>query len=73
MPSYDFVCNGCGHKFAVFCDMNARKSQTCPQCASTDLRQRFTKVNVCGVSGGSGGSGGCSSCSAGQCKPGCKG
>lgn len=61
MPSYDLVCNGCGHKFSVFCSISQKDQQTCPQCGSKEVGQRFTSVNIGG--GKSGGSGGGSSVS----------
>lgn len=64
MPSYDLVCQECGRKFSVFCSISAKDNQTCPQCGSNKITQRFTSVNVCGVKGAK-------TCS-GKCSPGCK-
>ncbi|MDQ7095113.1 zinc ribbon domain-containing protein [Desulfosporosinus sp. PR] len=66
MPSYDMLCQECGHKFSVFCTISQKERQVCPQCQSSKISQRFTSVNI----GGSKGSGG--SCSASSCS-GCSG
>jgi len=50
MPSYDLICKDCGYKFSVFCSISARDKQTCPQCQSSNLSQRFTAVNIGGRS-----------------------
>lgn len=54
MPTYDMICQECEHKFSVFCSISQKEHQTCPQCGSTKVSQRFTQVNI----GGSGKSGG---------------
>ncbi|QHA00991.1 FmdB family zinc ribbon protein [Dehalobacter restrictus] len=65
MPTYDFICEKCGHKFSVFCSVSSRDKQVCPQCANDKISQRFTTVNAYGVKGGK-------ACSSGKCSPGCK-
>lgn len=52
MPSYDLVCQGCAHKFEVFCSMSQKDLQKCPECGSDKLKQRITTVNVVGKSSG---------------------
>lgn len=64
MPSYDFVCNKCGHKFSVFCSISSKENTKCPQCASDRITQRFTALNTCGGKGRSG-------CLPGKCGSGC--
>ncbi|HHV64600.1 MAG TPA: zinc ribbon domain-containing protein [Peptococcaceae bacterium] len=61
MPTYDLKCEDCGHKFTVFCSISAKDKQTCPECQSSNISQRFTAVNITGVSGGSKDCGSCSS------------
>lgn len=59
MPSYDLVCQDCGHKFSVFCSISQRDKQRCPQCESDKISTRFTAVNIGGSkSGGSASSSG---------------
>lgn len=48
MPSYDLVCQECGHKFSVFCSISQKDQQKCPQCESSKVNQRFTTVNIGG-------------------------
>ncbi|NLP44119.1 MAG: zinc ribbon domain-containing protein [Peptococcaceae bacterium] len=62
MPTYDLVCQDCGHKFTVFCSISAKERQVCPECSSKNIAQRFTSINVSGVSGGKD----CGSCSSGR-------
>ena len=59
MPSYDLVCQGCAHKFEVFCSISQKDDQKCPECGGDKLKQRITTVNVVGgkSSAGSRGSG----------------
>lgn len=46
MPSYDLICQECGHKFSVFCSISKKDQQICPQCKSKNISQRFTSVNI---------------------------
>lgn len=46
MPSYDLVCQECGHKFSVFCSISQKDKQNCPECGSEKINQRFTAVNI---------------------------
>lgn len=32
MPTYDYQCGKCGHRFEVFQRMNDRPKRTCPEC-----------------------------------------
>jgi len=32
MPTYEYICNDCGHKFEEFQGMNEPPLQTCPRC-----------------------------------------
>ncbi|MZQ98911.1 MAG: zinc ribbon domain-containing protein [Acidaminobacter sp.] len=54
MPSYDLLCSDCGHKFSVFCSISSREQQRCPECNSSQIKTRYTAVNVGGSSKGSG-------------------
>ncbi|AHF06579.1 regulatory protein [Desulfitobacterium metallireducens DSM 15288] len=57
MPSYDMVCQECGHKFSVFCSISQKDQQKCPQCESSKISQRFTAVNIGGGKSNSSSSG----------------
>ena len=32
MPTYDYVCDGCGHAFELFQSMTDSVKKTCPKC-----------------------------------------
>ncbi len=32
MPTYEYKCNACGHKFELFQSMKAKPEKTCPKC-----------------------------------------
>jgi len=67
MPTYDFKCKDCSKNFTVQVSIKDKAKVTCPQCGSQDIEQKFTRVNLGGISAGSAGSacsgGSCSSCS----------
>jgi putative FmdB family regulatory protein len=56
MPSYDMLCQECENKFSVFCSISQKDNQTCPQCGSSNVIQRFTSVNIGGSSKSTGSS-----------------
>jgi putative FmdB family regulatory protein len=58
MPSYDLVCQACEHKFSVFCSIGQKDRQVCPSCGNSNIKQRFTTVNVVGKGSGGGSSAG---------------
>jgi putative FmdB family regulatory protein len=39
MPTYDYVCDGCGHEFELFQMMTDPVKRKCPQCAKPKLRR----------------------------------
>ena len=39
MPTYDYVCDGCGHAFELFQSMTDAVKKTCPQCKKKKLRR----------------------------------
>jgi putative FmdB family regulatory protein len=41
MPTYDYVCDGCGHKFEEFQSMKDDAMTVCPQCHQSTLRRLF--------------------------------
>ncbi|KGP75609.1 regulatory protein [Desulfosporosinus sp. Tol-M] len=67
MPSYDMVCQECGHKFFVFCTISQKDQKVCPECESPKVSQRFTTVNIIGSRNSGGVSGGVSSEPAKSC------
>jgi putative FmdB family regulatory protein len=41
MPTYDYLCDGCGHKFELFQSISDPVQRKCPQCKKTKLRRLF--------------------------------
>jgi len=39
MPTYDYVCDGCGHAFELFQSMTDPIKRTCPECGKKKLRR----------------------------------
>ncbi len=41
MPTYEFSCKNCDHKFSVFTSITQKKNVRCPSCSSGNLKQLF--------------------------------
>ena len=41
MPTYDYECDGCGHKFELFQAMSDPVKKKCPKCGKSKLRRLF--------------------------------
>ena len=41
MPTYDYVCDGCGHAFELFQSMTDEVKKTCPECGKKALGTTF--------------------------------
>ncbi|MFO0942522.1 MAG: FmdB family zinc ribbon protein [Pirellulales bacterium] len=39
MPTYDYECDACGHKFEVYQGINDDKLKKCPECKKLKLRR----------------------------------
>ena len=39
MPTYDYVCDNCGHAFEEFQMMSAKPLRKCPECGKQKLRR----------------------------------
>ena len=37
MPTYDYVCEACGHAFEHFQSMSSKRLRTCPKCGKRKL------------------------------------
>jgi putative FmdB family regulatory protein len=49
MPTYDFVCQDCGHPFEKRMSMSAYSEgakPACPECGSENAERSFTSVSV---------------------------
>ena len=54
MPTYDYVCDACGHAFELFQSITADPEKTCPECRKRKLR-RLIGIGAAILVGGSGG------------------
>lgn len=41
MPTYDYECDACGHKFELFQQMSEDEKSKCPECKKNKLRRLF--------------------------------
>ena len=39
MPTYDYVCDGCGHELELFQSITAKPKKKCPKCGEKRLRR----------------------------------
>ncbi|HEX3871603.1 MAG TPA: zinc ribbon domain-containing protein [Pirellulales bacterium] len=39
MPTYDYVCDACGHTFELFQSIKDNTKRTCPECKKPKLRR----------------------------------
>lgn len=48
MPTYDFICNKCSHRFESFLSYSdyGKKAVKCTNCGSRSVRRRMTKVRI---------------------------
>jgi putative FmdB family regulatory protein len=53
MPTYEYVCEKCGHQFEQFQSISAKPLATCPETACTQKRWGKGKVKRA-ISGGAG-------------------
>ncbi len=38
MPTYEYLCSGCGHRFEVFQKMSEEPVRSCPECKGVPER-----------------------------------
>jgi len=41
MPTYDYICDACGHEFEAFESIKADPQRVCPQCHDEKLRRKI--------------------------------
>jgi len=41
MPTYDYECDACGHKFELFQQISEAQKKKCPECKKNKLRRLF--------------------------------
>ena len=39
MPTYEYVCGGCGHEFEEFQSITAKPLRKCPECGKQQLKR----------------------------------
>ena len=39
MPTYEYECEGCGHKFEQFQSMTAKPTRVCPECGKRKVKR----------------------------------
>ena len=64
MPSYDFKCVSCGHRFELFTTISQRATAVCPKCGGPVARVYEGKwsMGVKPVTGGCACGGNCAGC-----------
>jgi putative FmdB family regulatory protein len=43
MPTYEYVCEACGHEFERFQKMTEDAVRECPECGRHDVRRRISR------------------------------
>jgi putative FmdB family regulatory protein len=41
MPTYDYICDDCGHEFEAYEPITAEPRKDCPECSHTALRRKI--------------------------------
>jgi putative FmdB family regulatory protein len=41
MPTYDYICDGCGHEFEAYESIKADPQKACPECKTDKLRRKI--------------------------------
>ncbi len=41
MPTYDYICDSCGHEFEAFESIKADPQKDCPECNTPKLRRKI--------------------------------
>lgn len=41
MPTYEYICEACGHEFEEFQSITAKALKKCPECAKQKLRRKI--------------------------------
>ena len=72
MPTYDFACRDCGHRFSVTVSIKEKDGVTCPECGTKNIRQDssghiLVKAGAKAGAGSSGSAGSDAGSSSGSC------
>ena len=41
MPTYDYICDGCGHEYETYEPMTSTPRTDCPECKALTLRRKI--------------------------------
>jgi putative FmdB family regulatory protein len=41
MPTYDYICDACGHEFEAYESIKSESQRTCPVCKENKLRRKI--------------------------------
>jgi putative FmdB family regulatory protein len=41
MPTYDYICDSCGHEFEAFESITVQPRSDCPECSEPKLRRKI--------------------------------
>lgn len=41
MPTYDYICQACGHELEIFQSMSESPKRKCPQCGALKLKRQI--------------------------------
>ena len=41
MPTYDYICDDCGHEFETYESITAEPRKDCPECSQATLRRKI--------------------------------
>jgi putative FmdB family regulatory protein len=41
MPTYDYICDACGHEFEAYESIKSESQRTCPACKENKLRRKI--------------------------------
>ncbi len=41
MPTYDYICDACGHEFEVYESITSQPRNDCPECKTLKLRRKI--------------------------------
>lgn len=46
MPTYDYACAACGHRFEVVHGVHGQGPETCPNCGAASVRKAFAPPTI---------------------------
>ena len=46
MPTYDYACSSCGHRFETVQRMTDKPLRDCPKCDASEVKRVFSSVGI---------------------------